>query len=293
VKNTAVWDKPIPLQDIWPTLATAKKNPTAFFMQTAHALLEADGAQLVQAGRSGMAPQPATGGAPVVKQAPIAASVATPTDTQAGKFLAVVEELRRLEPGIKINEETTRAVFLNKYFDALGYSPLKDVMYGETALSGNFPDYELRVRDQPVIVVEAKALGSKLGDKEAGQITGYCGTLGVRWGLLTDGRFFKLYDAHILKANMDDRLVFELDLSDYRSPEDFEISIWPTVEMLSKQKMQTGDDLNNYAARELARRILTDPHSGAVAALRDELAKQKVHLSPAEVRSLVQELIGS
>ncbi len=43
-----------------------------------------------------------------------------------------------------------------------------------------------------------------------------------------------------MKPVMDDRLVFELDLADYRSAEDFEISIWDTVQMLSKHKMQTG-----------------------------------------------------
>lgn len=299
LKEAVVWDKPVPLKDIWPTLAAAKNNPNAFMMGATHALLEADGAQLLDAGRGGMAPQPTTKGTPAAtggtraETQPPAQSTTIPADPQAAKFLAVVQELRGLDAGININEETTRAVFLNKYFDALGYSSLNDITYGEPAVSGNFPDYVLRTKGEAVIAVEAKALGSKLGDKEAGQITGYCGTLAVRWGLLTDGRFFKLYDAHVMKANMNDRLVFELDLSDYRSAEDFEISIWPIVEMLSKQEMQTGEDLNRYAARELARRILTDPNSNVLAALRDELAKQKVHLTPGQVRALVEELIGS
>ncbi len=96
-----------------------------------------------------------------------------------------------------------------------------------------------------------------------------------------------------MKPVMDDRLVFELDLADYRSAEDFEISIWDTVQMLSKHKMQTGEEPDRYAARELTRRILTDPNSPAIAALRAELTKQKVHLSAAQVRSLVEEVIGS
>jgi hypothetical protein len=32
-------------------------------------------------------------------------------------------------------------------------------------------------------------------------------------------------------------------LIDYRSAEDFAISIWATVQMLSKQQMQTGQEL--------------------------------------------------
>lgn len=184
-------------------------------------------------------------------------------------------------------------MFLNKYFDALGYSSLHDITYGESAVSGNFPDYVLKIKGHAAVAVEAKALGAKLGDKEAGQITGYCGTLGVRWGLLTDGRYFKLYDAHILKASMDERLVFELDLADYRSAEDFEISIWTVVHMLSKAAMRTGEELDRYAARELTRRILADTTSPVLAALQTELVNQKVHMTLDEVRCILVELLSS
>jgi hypothetical protein len=92
---------------------------------------------------------------------------------------------------------------------------------------------------------------------------------------------------------MDDRLVFALDLIDYRSAEDFAISIWATVQMLSKQQMQTGQELEGYAARELTRRILTDSNSATLGALREELATQKIHLSPSQVAALVGELLGA
>jgi predicted type IV restriction endonuclease len=241
--------------------------------------------QLLQAGRGEVATHPT----PAPKPPPPPSL----SDPQAAKFFAVVQQLRELDVAASINEETTRAFFLNKYFDALGYSTLQDIAHGEPAQSGHFPDYVLKVSGKPAVAVEAKALGSNLGTKEAGQVTGYCGTLGVRWGLLTDGRFFKLYDAHLLSPDLEDRLVFSLDLTDYRSAEDFDISIWSTVQMLSKQQMQTGDELERYAARELARRILTDSHSATLTALREELAKQKINLSPAEVAALVGELLGA
>jgi len=297
---------------IWPTLEASKNNPTAFFMQTTHALLETDGERLLHASRTGVSdpqaatvlqgpaphqPQPARLPGPVSsaagREASAPARLSTPGDPKAARFFEAVEELRHLDSRLKVNEETTRAVFLNKYFEALGYSSPRDITYGETAVSGNFPDYVLKINGQPAIAVKAKALGSKLGDKEAGQITGYCGTLGVRWGLLTDGRYFKLYHAHILKATMDDRLVFELDLADYRSSEDFEISIWTAVQMLSKAAMRKGEELDRYAARELTRRILTDETSPVVAALRTELIKQKVHLTLRDVRAILVELLSS
>lgn len=112
-------------------------------------------------------------------------------------------------------------------------------------------------------------------------------------GPLTDGRILKLYDSHSTKQKMDDRLVFELDLADYRSAEEFEISVWATVQMFSKEKMQTGDELERYAARELIRRLLTDNKGVVLPTIREELARQKVQLSADEVRGLVEELIGS
>jgi hypothetical protein len=289
LRDVVIWDRPQRQQDIWPKLAAAQKNPGAMFMQTTFALLEADGGQLIQAGRGEVVkarPMPAPKSAPESLPSPL------PSDPEAANFFAVVQELRELGTGIRINEETTRAFFLNKYFGALGYTTLRDIAHGEPAQSGHFPDYVLKVHGTPAIAVEAKALGSNLGTKEAGQVTGYCGTLGVRWGLLTDGRFFKLYDAHLLSTNIDDRLVFDLDLTDYQSAEDFDISIWSTVQMLSKQQMQTGQELERYAARELTRRILTDSNSATLKALREELSNQKINLSPTEVAALTAEVLG-
>lgn len=287
-------------------------------MQSAYQLRSADGDKLIAAGRGGAVPashgvtSPAApeDAAPAVAiptppAAPApAAAPAGPGDSpavepgaelaaDASAFLAVVEEIRAIPPGTKINEETTRALLLNKYFEALGYSGLADIQYGETAVSGNTPDYVLRIGGKPAIAVEAKALGITLGEKEAGQVTGYCGTLGVRWGLLTDGQFMKLYDAHVLSPHLKDRLVFELDLTDYRSAEEFEISIWSTVQMLSRQNMLTGHELEQYATQEMARRVLTDPASPVVTALQGELAKQKVNLTNGDVAQLVRGLISS
>jgi hypothetical protein len=34
LREASIWDKPVPLMTIWPTLVSSKKNPTSFFMQT-------------------------------------------------------------------------------------------------------------------------------------------------------------------------------------------------------------------------------------------------------------------
>jgi hypothetical protein len=173
LREVAVWAKPLRQQDVWPKLAAAQKNPGAMFMQATLALLDADGAQLVEAGRGEVSttPTPALPTKPPPPPLPISQPSALPSDPDAAKFFAVVQEVKELDPGDSINEETTRAFFLNKYFDALGYGTLKEITHGESASSGNFPDYVLRVLGKPAVAVEAKALGSKLGLKEASPAT--------------------------------------------------------------------------------------------------------------------------
>lgn len=58
LREVAVWAKPLRQQDVWPKLAAAQKNPGAMFMQATLALLDADGAQLVEAGRGEVSTTP-------------------------------------------------------------------------------------------------------------------------------------------------------------------------------------------------------------------------------------------
>jgi predicted type IV restriction endonuclease len=107
----------------------------------------------------------------------------------------------------RLSEYDTRAFFIDKYLEALGYSEIDDVQRGSPVESGNFPDYVLRVGGGPAIAIEAKKLGAQLGAKEAAQVVQYCSTLGVRWGAVTDGRFIKVYDAPVLGVPPDERVV--------------------------------------------------------------------------------------
>ena len=58
--------------------------------------------------------------------------------------------------------------------------------------------------------------------------------------------------------------------------------------MLSKPEMATGHALDRYAARELARSLLTDSSSKTVSALQQEMLEQKVPLSAEEVSDLLE-----
>jgi predicted type IV restriction endonuclease len=192
----------------------------------------------------------------------------------------------------ELNEDGTRAFFIDKWLDALGYSDFDDLEHGSAVASGDFPDYILRSSGVRVAAVEAKRIGHPLGAKEAAQVVKYTSVLGLRWGLLTDGRLIRIYDVPVTGATPEERLVLTIDLADFADREDFDSRIWPTASLLTKEALDTGEGLENYAARELIRKLLTTPGSATLGALRRELLDRKVVLTREHISDLVDELLG-
>jgi hypothetical protein len=192
-----------------------------------------------------------------------------------------------------LSEYDTRAVFIDKYLEALGYTELGDIQRGAPVDSGNFPDYVLRVADKAVIAIEAKRLGARLGAKEAAQVVAYCSNLGVRWGAVTDGRYFKLYDAPVLGISPEERRVLSVDLTDYRDRNDFEARIYPQLELIAKVELESGAGLERRVALDGVREILTSSGSKTIEMMREELDETKhIKLSVNELSELVSELLG-
>ena len=191
-----------------------------------------------------------------------------------------------------LSEYDTRAEFIDRYLEALGYTELGDIQRGSPVESGNFPDYVLRVNGSPRIAIEAKRQGAPLGSKEAAQVVAYCSNLGVRWGAVTDGRYFKLYDAPVLGVPPDERLVLAVDLADYRDREDFEARIYPALELIAKTELESGAGLERRVALGAIRELLTSPSSKTLGALRGELEERNIRLSSSELSELASDLLG-
>ncbi|HWT91456.1 MAG TPA: hypothetical protein VN238_00530 [Solirubrobacteraceae bacterium] len=290
--SCVVWNKPIALDMVWPDTEGAKTNPKPRWYGAAVRLSSNDFAAIRAVGHEGKAPPVASanptlvspGGAPTPSSGPL-------SDSDA--LFAAAERLRKFLADPKpINETSTRAFFLDRVFDALGYDDFGDIDHGAAVQSGDFPDYVLRSNGQAVIAVEAKRLGHALGPKEASQLVKYCSVLGVRWGLLTDGRHLRVYDAPITGVPPEDRLVLTIDLADWVDREDFDLRRWPEAAMLTKAAMANGEAIERYAARELIRTILSDPSSMSIKALRADLEQRKVVLDQATIVSLVDELFA-
>lgn len=285
-----VWERPVPIKDAWPSMSGFDTNPKAQFFAGVVQIKQHD-YELVVSAASGSSP-PATPSASRPQPAEIGSP--TPSSEEVEVLYQAAEKLQEFltdNSSKKLTEEATRAMFIDPTLKALGYTGFEDVDYGVQVESKDVADYVLNVNGKPAIVVEAKRLGAKLGVEHAAQVIKYASVLGVRWGLLTDGRTLRLYD-RIPNAPPQDRLVFEVDLTEYTDREDFEVKLYPELELLSKTAMCEGTGLDRRAAQQAVRDIMGNRSSRTVGTLREELAEsQLAHLGKDELIDLLSELL--
>jgi predicted type IV restriction endonuclease len=288
------WSHPVPMKVVLPNLRLKESNPGARFFSGVIRITKEDYETVASFG---------AGQVPPAKPA-VASSVSPPVSptippVEGGPIdlnllFKTVEKLKSAASlGGSFSEYDTRAEFIDKYLEALGYTELGDIQRGSPVDAGNFPDYVLRVNGEAAIAIEAKKLGTSLGAKEAGQVVGYCSNLGVRWGAVSDGREFKLYDAPMLGVAPAERQVLSVDLSDYKDREDFEARIYPELELIAKTELQSGAGLERRVALEAVRELLTSPTSKTLQSLRRELDEtRRIRLTETELSELVSELLG-
>jgi hypothetical protein len=298
-----IWEKPVPLQIAWPQTQGAKTNPKARWYGAVARITSEDFDAILTAGLG--TPQAAAEPSPAIAKPQQSVGAVADAHAQAdtssaehgladsGRLFAVARRIQQYLGAPKpMSEDGTRAFFIDKWLEALGYSDFDDIDHGSPVASGDFPDYVIRSGGHPVMAVEAKRIGHDLGPKEAAQIVKYGSVLGLRWGLLTDGRYLQVYDIPVTGLAPEDRLVLSIDLADFADREDFDTRTWPAAGLLAKPAMQTGKALERHAARELIRTRLTDPSSSTITALKTDLEQRKVILSRNEIVALVDDLIG-
>ena len=85
-----------------------------------------------------------------------------------------------------------------------------------------FLDYLLILDDKACVGVEAKALDIAIGDGNGGaQIVQYAVILGVEWGVVTNGRQWRLYQT-FAKGPLADKMILLVDLISWEMDGQFE-----------------------------------------------------------------------
>jgi hypothetical protein len=294
-REVEIWRRPRPISEVWPQMSGFETNPDAHFYAGVLQIKESDYELAADAATdSGAATQIPLPRSETVSGSTRSDGAASGAATEIEALFSLAQKLRKFQhenPAKKLSEDATRAMFINPLLHALGYVDFEDVDYGVQVESKDFADYVLNVQGKPAIVVEAKRLGAALGAKEAAQVIKYASVLGVRWGLLTDGSVMRLYD-RIPNTSPEDRLVFQIGLTQHIDREDFEVKLYPDLALLSKLAMEEGTGLERRAAQQAVRDLLANSESQTIETLREELAaSQLAHLGKRELVELLDELL--
>lgn len=134
-----------------------------------------------------------------------------------------------------LTEEDTKVFLITPLLRALGWEveDFHEVRFEYRHKKPDLPvDYALFLNRNPVLFIEAKALGSNLADhKWASQTIAYASAVGVTWCVLTDGDEYRLYNAHA-PVEIQQKLFHTLKLSEVNAAD-----ATGTIELLSRDNM--------------------------------------------------------
>ena len=125
------------------------------------------------------------------------------------------EHLRRYGLELSKNEIRTRTVLIDPMLEALGRDAADPALVTvEYEVPPGRADYGLRrgLDNPPVVLVEAKRLNEPL-DTHVGQLLNYALVRGVRYGCLTDGNIWEVYDV-FKQVPLEERKILSLAISD-------------------------------------------------------------------------------
>ena len=172
--------------------------------------------------------------------------------------------------GMKVNEAQTELWIINPLLDALGYGPLEIHKQSHDAHTKQFPDYTILPHEACRWFLEVKGLDVPLGGTEAAQAVGYAVNKGAEWAVLTNGRRWLIYKAHLPKP-LPEKLVFEIkDLF-------VELSAAETLRLLSRASVMAGGLSQAWLAGQLGpivEKELANAQSATRKALRKAVASE-------------------
>ncbi|QKY21843.1 type I restriction enzyme HsdR N-terminal domain-containing protein (plasmid) [Halolamina sp. CBA1230] len=159
----------------------------------------------------------------------------------------------------QMDEENTKRKIIEPLIDLLGWDILSmdvELEYSVQMGSGTKKvDYALKIEDTPVVFIEAKGADTELTSGHEDQLRSYMRQVGVDWGLLSNGREFKIF-----RRDYDSNRPNEISLAEF-SLDEIAGKQQPLT-ALSRNSLESGE------SRQIAEKI--ESVQRAVRTLREE-----------------------
>jgi len=145
-----------------------------------------------------------------------------------------------------MDEENTKRKIIEPLIDLLGWDILSadvELEYSVQMGSGTKKvDYALKIEDTPVVFVEAKGSDTDLTTNHEKQLRSYMRQVGVDWGLLSNGREFKIFRRDYSSDRPNEISLAEFSLDEIEDKEQ-------PLTALSRESVESGE------SRQIAEKI--------------------------------------
>ncbi len=133
------------------------------------------------------------------------------------KLIQAIRAIQQKLPTLRrqgLKETPTRTIIIDVLLGALGWDVRDpdEVELEYPTVDGKSVDYALKLNKNPVMLVEAKALGDSLEDVKAiTQVVGYAANNGIVWCILTNGVLWRVYRS-VEKCPAPEKLMYEVNI---------------------------------------------------------------------------------
>jgi hypothetical protein len=198
----------------------------------------------------------------------------------------------RIQPllSFDLSEADTRVRLIDPVLRMLGYVEVGDLRREVPIPSSReFIDYELRIDDRPIAIVEAKALRRSITDQDAAQCVQYASILGAPWCLITNGATWQLYYAYAIGA-LASKKVAQVSLDAGR---EMLIEAWRVLSLVAKDSLVGSNPLTKLLVERVVIDELSRHDSPTITALRRAVRERFREQVPARTLfEVVDRLLG-
>ncbi|MDB9233346.1 type I restriction enzyme HsdR N-terminal domain-containing protein [Halorubrum ezzemoulense] len=202
-----------------------------------------------------------------------------------------------IEDSPQMDEENTKRKLIEPLIDLLGWDILSSAVELEYSVQMGSTtkrvDYALKMEGTPVVFVEAKGCDTPLEQSHEEQLKSYMRQVGVDWGLLSNGREFKIFRHHVSSNRVNLISLSEFDVEDVPDNEH-------PLKALSRESIDSGESRQiaekieavQNAVKELRenKEDLAEDVTGVVSEVAGNAVSQQVE---DEAKSFVDELIAT